>query len=148
MLKRPYCIDSWDFQVEDEYTPESLLSPTMVVVPGKTKYGIFFGDNTGYLEACNQLSEMYSYAGDKDKAHKYSKRAEEIMEKLTELSWNGNYFIHFIDEDPKVKRNLGVDEKSQIAQGNMYSVNRGLSHEMNTAIINTYLKLKENLPAG
>jgi len=148
LLKRPYCIDSWDFQVEDEYTPEASISQTMVIVPGKTKYGVFFGDNTGYFEACNQLAEMYDFAGEPAKAAIYRKRGEEIMKNLTALSWNGNFFTHFIDEDPTVKRNLGVDEKSQIAQGNMYSINRGLPHEMNVAIINTYLKLKDNLPAG
>jgi len=148
LLKRPYCIDSWDFQVDDEYTPEASISPTMVIVPGKTKYGIFFGDNTGYFEACNQLAEMYDFAGEPAKAAVYRKRGQDIMKNLTKLSWNGNFFTHFIDEDPTVKRNLGVDEKSQIAQGNMYSINRGLPHEMNVAIIKTYLKLKDNLPVG
>jgi hypothetical protein len=148
LLKRPYCIDSWDFQVDDEYTPFAEISPTMVVVPGKTKYGIFFGDNTGYFDACNQLAEMLEFTGQKDLAEIYRERAGDIMNHLTALSWNGKFFTHFIDEDPAVKRNLGVDEKSQIAQGNMYSVNRGLSHEMNVAIIKTYLNLKENLPVG
>ncbi len=148
LLKRPYCIDSWDFQVEDEYTPEASISPTMVIVPGKTKYGVFFGDNTGYFEACNQLAEMYDFAGEPAKASVYRKRGEQIMKNLNTLSWNGNFFTHFIDEDPAVKRNLGVDEKSQIAQGNMYSINRGLPHEMNVAIIKTYLNLKNTLPAG
>ena len=148
MLKRPYCIDSWDFQVDDEYTPPAPLSPTMVVVPGKTKYGIFFGDNTGYFEACNQLAEMLDSSKLKDEANKYSMRGKEILERLIALSWNGRFFTHFIDEDPSVKRNLGVDEKSQIAQGNMYSMNRGLSHNMNVSIINTYLDLRTKLPAG
>ena len=148
LLKRPYCIDSWDFQVDDEYTPEAPISPTMVIVPGKTKYGVFFGDNTGYFEACNQLAEMYDFAGKTGKAAIYRKRGQDILTNLTKLSWNGNFFTHFIDEDPTVKRNLGVDEKSQIAQGNMYSINRGLPHEMNVAIIKTYLKLKDNLPVG
>jgi hypothetical protein len=148
LLKRPYCIDSWDFQVDDEYTPYYPLSPTMVVVPGKTKYGVFFGDNTGYYEACWQLAEMYDFAGQQDNALKYRTRGEEILERLVDLSWNGRYFTHFIDEDPTVKRNLGVDEKSQIAQGNMYSLNRGLPHEMNVAIIRTYLDLRKNLPEG
>ncbi len=146
LLKRPYCIDSWDFQVNDEYTPEAPLSPTMVVVPGKTKFGIFFGDNTGYYDACNQLAEMLAFAGQKENAEKYRKRAREILERIIALSWNGKYFTHFIDEDPSVKRNLGVDEKSQIAQGNMYSLNRGLPHEMNVAIINTYIDLRKRLP--
>ena len=148
LLKRPYCIDSWDFQVDDEYTPYAPVSPTMLVVPGKTKFGIFFGDNTGYFEACNQLSEMLLYAGMKDKATVYSQRAKEILERLNALSWNGGYYTHFIDEDPSVKRNLGVDEKSQIAQGNMYSINRGLTHEMNVSIIKTYLDLQKQLPSG
>jgi hypothetical protein len=148
LLKRPYCIDSWDFQVNDKYTPAAPLSPTMVVVPGKTKFGIFFGDNTGYFDACHQLSEMLDYAGKKQEAEKYRKRGKEILDRIIALSWNGKYFTHFIDEDPSVKRDLGVDEKSQIAQGNMYSLNRGLPHEMNVAIIKTYLDLQKNLPAG
>jgi hypothetical protein len=148
LLKRPYCIDSWDFQVDDEYTPYAPISPTMVVVPGKTKYGIFFGDNTGYYEACLQLAEMYEYAGNHEKASKYRIRAEEILKRLIDLSWNGKYFTHFIDEDPTVKRNLGVDEKSQIAQANAYSTNRRLPNEINVAIIKTYLELKNNLPSG
>ena len=148
LLKRPYCIDSWDFQVDDEYTPAAPISPTMVVVPGKTKYGVFFGDNTGYYEACNQVAEMYDSVKQNDKAAIYRQRGADILKNLVKLSWNGRYFTHFIDEDPTVKRNLGVDEKSQIAQGNMYSVNRGLSHQMNRAIIQTYQQLKENLPVG
>jgi hypothetical protein len=148
LLKRPYCIDSWDFQVDDEYTPYAPVSPTMLIVPGKTKFGIFFGDNTGYYEACNQLSEMLGYAGMKEKSSLYSRRAGEIIERLNALSWNGRYYTHFIDEDPAVKRNLGVDEKSQIAQGNMYSINRGLPHDMDVSIINTYLDLQKHLPAG
>jgi hypothetical protein len=148
LLKRPYCIDSWDFQVDDQYTPPAPLSPTMVVVPGKTKYGIFFGDNTGYFEACNQLAEMLEYAGYPDRSLRYSSRGKEILERLIALSWNGRFFTHFIDEDPTVKRDLGVDEKSQIAQGNMYSVNRGLNHDMNVSIIKTYLDLRTKLPVG
>jgi hypothetical protein len=148
LLKRPYCIDSWDFQVDDEYTPPAPLSPTMVIVPGRTKYGIFFGDNTGYYEACNQLAEMLERAGSTDRAISYRERGRGILERLLALSWNGRFFTHFIDEDPSVKRNLGVDERSQIAQGNMYSLNRGLSHLMNTAIIETYIGLRKHLPPG
>ena len=148
LLKRPYCIDSWDFQVDDEYTPPAPLSPTMVIVPGKTKFGVFFGDNTGYYDACNQLAEMLEHAGYSGKASMYRQRGREIFERLVALSWNGKFFTHFIEEDSNVKRDLGVDEKSQIAQGNMYSLNRGLPHEMNVAIIDTYVNLSKRLPPG
>jgi hypothetical protein len=148
LLKRPYCIDSWDFQVDDQYTPPAPLSPTMVIVPGKTKYGVFFGDNTGYYEACDQLANMLDHAGDTDKASLYRQRRKEIFERLSTLSWNGKFFTHFIEDDSTVKRDLGVDEKSQIAQGNMYSLNRGLPYEMNAAIIRTYMDLRSKLPQG
>jgi hypothetical protein len=148
LLKRPLTIDSWDFQVDDEYTPMANITATMVVVPGKTKYGVFFGDNTGYFEACNQLAEMFEFAGNSAMADRYRKRGKEILDRLIALSWNGKFFTHFIDEDPTVKRNLGVDMDAQIAQGNCYSVNRGLSHEMIVKIINTYQELRKNLPVG
>ncbi len=148
LIKRPYCIDSWDFQVDDEYTPTAPISHTMVLVPGKTKYGVFFGDNTGYFEACNQVAEMYAFIGNVELAKKYKDRADLILKNLLKLSWNGKFFTHFIDENSLVKRNLGVDEKSQIAQGNMYSINRGLPADINKAIIQNYLDFRNNLPAG
>ena len=58
LLKRAYTIDSWDFAVEDEYMPDLGITNTMIIDPYKTKFGVFFGDNTGYIEACNQLAEM------------------------------------------------------------------------------------------
>jgi hypothetical protein len=57
-------------------------------------------------------------------------------------------FTHFIDEDPSVKRNLGVDMQSQFSQSNAYSLNRGLRHDQNVSIIKTYLDLREHLPIG
>ncbi len=148
LLKRVYTIDSWDFQVEDEYLPDLGLTNTMIIDPGKSKFGVFFGDNTGYIMACRQLGEMYDHAGMKDDAAKFRKRADEIETRLNALAWNGKFYTHFIDEDPNVKRNLGVDEKSQLAQSNAYSINRGLPYEKNKAIIESYLTLKSNLPVG
>jgi hypothetical protein len=40
---------------------------------------------------------------------------------------NGHFFTHFIDEDPSVKRNLGVDEKSQISQSNALFGKQGVA---------------------
>ena len=148
LLKRVYTIDSWDFQVEDEYLPDLGLTNTMIVDPEKSKFGVFFGDNTGYIMACRQLAEMYDHAGMKEDASKFRRRADEIETRLNALAWNGKFYTHFIDEDPSVKRNLGVDEKSQLAQSNAYSINRGLPYEKNKAIIESYLDLKTKLPVG
>ncbi len=148
LLKRVYTIDSWDFQVDDEYTPNIGLTNTMIIDPVKSKFGVFFGDNTAYVMACNQLAEMYEQAGMITEAKQISLRATEINNRLNALSWNGKFYTHFIDEDITVKRNLGVDEKSQFAQSNAYSLNRGIGHEKSKAIIESYINLKNNLPIG
>ncbi len=148
LLKRPYTIDSWDFQLVDEHTPNLGAGTDMMIDKDKTKFGVFFGDNTGYALACERLAELYQHIGDDNNAIKYRRRAEKIRKTLNELSWNGQFFTHFIDEDESLKRDLGVDEKSQISHSNMYSTNRNLRHDQNVAIINTYMNLKENLPQG
>lgn len=148
LLKRAYTIDSWDFAVNDEYTPDIGITNTMIIDQNKTKFGVFFGDNTGYIEACYQLAEMLVATGDSINAKKYTERADEMKERLNKLAWNGHFFTHFIDEDSSVHRNLGVDEKTQIAQSNAYSINRDITHEQSKAIIETYINLKDHLPVG
>jgi len=148
LLKRVYTIDSWDFQVEDEYLPDLGITNSMIMDPVKSKFGIFFGDNTGYIDACYELSEMYLESGDSAQFKKFRKRAQDISRRLNALSWNGRFFTHFIEEDSTVKRNLGVDEKSQIAQSNAYSLNRNIEPSQAKAILNTYQQLKNNLPPG
>lgn len=148
LLKRVYTIDSWDFAVEDEYTPDIGITNTMIIDPVKSKFGVFFGDNTGYITACYQLGEMLEKTGNQADAEKYRKRGNEISNRLNQLAWNGRFFTHFIDEDSTVHRHLGVDEKSQIAQSNAYSLNRHISSIQSKAIIETYLNLKANLPVG
>jgi hypothetical protein len=148
LLKRTYTIDSWDFAVQDEYMPDIGLTNSMIIDPNKSKFGVFFGDNTGYIEACYQLAEMLDATGDSATAKKYKQRGDEMSDRLNKLAWNGKFFTHFIDEDSTVHRHLGVDEKTQLAQSNAYSINRNITYEQSKAIIETYLNLKNNLPVG
>jgi hypothetical protein len=148
LLKRALTIDSWDFQVADEYTPQLGPGTPMLVVYDKTKFGIFYGDNTGYIQACDELALMYDYAGNKEQADRYRQRAKQIESQLNELAWNGKFYTHFIEEDSAVKRKLGVDMSSQFSQSNAYSLNRGIGHNKSVAIIKSYLNLKERLPQG
>lgn len=148
LLKRPYTIDSWDFQVEDAYTPRTSTTPVMTIDPERTKFGVFFGDNTGYMQACERLSEMLARAGRAADAQRFSARRDEIAERLAHVSWNGRFFRHFVEEDPTVKRDLGVDEAAQLAQGNAYSLNRGITHAQAVAILRSYQALSQHLPKG
>ena len=148
LLKRVYTIDSWDFQAVDKYLPDLGLNSTMLLDAEKSKFGVFYGDNHGYILACEELSKMYDIAGDKANADKYARRAADMRKRIDDLSWNGRFFTHFIEEDPTVVRDFGVDEKSQLSQSNCYAVNRNLKPEQNKAIIESYLDMKNNLPKG
>ena len=148
LLKRVYTIDSWDFQVEDEYLPDLGITNSMILDTVRSKFGIFFGDNTGYITACYELAEMFEHDGQMTQASKYRQRANELKDRLDKLAWNGRFYTHFIEEDSTVKRNLGVDEKSQLAQSNAYSLNRNIDSSQKKSIIKEYLNLKGNLPPG
>ena len=148
LLKRPHTIDSWDFQADDAYTVCDTLNPTMTINPERTKFGIFFGDNTGYMQACDRLAELLERAGRADDAARFRARRAELTERLTRVSWNGRFFRHFVEEDPSVRRDLGVDEAIQVAQGNAYSLNRGITQAQAAAILRTYAQLRNELPKG
>ncbi|MFN4144176.1 MAG: hypothetical protein ACK4GN_00005, partial [Runella sp.] len=148
LLKRVYTIDSWDFAVEDEYLPDLGLTNTMIIDPEKSKFGVFFGDNTGYIAACFELAEMMQYAGFAQEAERFQKRGQTLKERLDKLAWNGRFYRHFIDEDSTVVRKLGVDESQQVAQSNAYSLNRPITPTQAKAIIETYLHIRQNLPSG
>jgi hypothetical protein len=148
LLKRAYTIDSWDFQIEDSTSAKLGLNSSMLIDSKLTKFGVFYGDNTGYAEACDQVANMYEYNNQKTETNKYRQRANDVRQQLNKIAWNGRFFTHRVEEDETIKRNLGVDEKAQISQFNAYSINRGLPHDQNVAIIKTYLNLKDNLPIG
>ena len=86
LLKRALTIDSWDFQVNDEYTPRLGIGNPMLVVADKTKFGIFFGDNTGNIQACRQLADMYRAAKMPQEAEKFRQRAAGILTRLNAVS--------------------------------------------------------------
>jgi hypothetical protein len=148
LLKRGYTIDSWDFQVDDHYAVKFPIGTDMMIDPDRTKFGVFFGDNTGYAHACLQLATMLRHAGRPSDAEAFEQRGSAILERLSALSWNGAFFTHRIEEDPDVHRDLGVDESTQIAMSNAYSVNRGISPEQCAAILRTYRDLSRHLPTG
>ena len=148
LLKRAYTIDSWDFQPRDKYLVPFRFGIGQTIDPAGTKFTIFFGDNTAYTHACDQLVEMLNRAGRAAAASKYSERARQIRARLDALAWNGRFYTHHIEEDPTVVRDYGVAESQQLALSNAYSLNRGISDSQAAAIILSYQHLRDELPDG
>lgn len=149
LLKRGHTIDTWDFQNEEDCLADFADWPDpMAIHPEKTRFGVMFGDNTGYAVGCEYLAEMLEHVGRHAAAGKYRRRAAEIRQRLDQVSWNGRFFTHHVPEQEGLDRNLGVDETSQVSLSNAYSLNRRISHAQAAAIIRTYLEIRDNLPPG
>ena len=148
LIKRAYTIDMWDFQATDKYLPDAFVSPSMVIDPDRTKFGIFYGDNTGYAYACQCLGEMLDAAGRPSDALKYRTRGKEVLDRTNRLLWNGHFYTHRQEEDPAVVRDFGVDEKTQVTLSNAFSINRGIGHEKSVEIIRTYQRIRKDMPEG
>lgn len=144
LLKRPFTIDTWDFTPKDDAA--LVGGDNMESIPGKSRYGIMHGDNTGFAKACKMLSNMYAYSGNSRKADHWDEVGNQILDRLNELSWNGKFFTHYVDEEEGVTRDMGVDLESQISLSNTFALNRGIDYEKATQIIDTYKNIRSIMP--
>lgn len=144
LLKRGYTIDIWDFQTKEDSAIAGY--DTMRVYLDKTRFGIMYGDNVRMAASCGYLAEMLDFAGRKQEAGEIRKTGEGIRQRIDTLSWNGEFYTHHIPEDQEVKRDLGVDEKSQVTLSNAYALGAGISHEKAVAIIKTYQRIRKEKP--
>ena len=144
LIKRGYTIDTWDFQnAEDKMRAGQ---GPMVVKFDKTRFGIMHGDNTGYAMACRQLAEMLCVGGRDKEAAAFQALEKEIRQRLDKLSWNGQFFTHHVPENPRIKRDLGVDEKTQVSLSNAYNLSRGIRPAQAKAILETYQRIRREMP--
>jgi len=143
LLKRGFTIDTWDFQAEEDV---AISGHAMVVDKDRSRFGVMHGDNTGFFAGCNYLAEMLAVAGRQADAEKFRRLGREIKQRLDDLSWNGEFYIHHVPEDPDVKRDLGVDQSRQVSLSNSYALNRGLTHDQCRAVIRTYQRIRDEMP--
>jgi hypothetical protein len=149
LVKRGYTIDTWDFAVDDPTTRG--LFPrwhTLLVDPARTKFGVMFGDNTGFAASCGYLAEMLGRCGRTAEAERFRILGQDVRDRLDRVAWNGAFFRHRVEEDPSVTHDLGVDESAQVSLSNAYSLNRGIRPDQAEAIVRTYRRLRDDLPPG
>lgn len=129
LVKRPFTIDTWDF----EYGPTTLDPTTNLPAPRHwidewTKWGIFHGDNTGLAEALRSLAHVEEYLGQPENALAHRQLADDIMQRLNALSWNGYFYRHHVKLIPWDVP--GVNEEQQLSLSNAYALNRGVLTDM------------------
>lgn len=146
LIKRGFTIDTWDFQNEED--SKVVDGDFMRIDKDKTNFGIMYGDNTGFVNACQKLVIMLNIANRKEDAIKIAQLATGIQQRLDALSWNGKFYTHHVSENPEIKRDLGVDLNESFSLSNSYSLNRNIGHDKCVSIINKYKELYKIKPAN
>jgi hypothetical protein len=139
LVRRPYTIDTWDF----EYGPTTADPITGQPSPRhwideQTRWGIFHGDNTGLAYALRLMSRIERHLGNSAEAERWDTLRREVKDALLDVSWNGNFFTHFVPLEGELDV-PGVDTDAQLSLSNTYALNREfLEYAQGRNIIQTY----------
>ncbi|HYF62942.1 MAG TPA: hypothetical protein VD886_09035 [Herpetosiphonaceae bacterium] len=145
LIRRPLTIDTWDFEYGG-----SMLSPDGKPAPRhwideKTRFGVMHGDNTGMAMAMRLMSRLSAADNDHAAASAWLSRADQLMERLNALAWNGTFFTHNVLEQPFDIPD--VDDAAQLSLSNAYALNREvLSAQQARSIIGEYYRRRAANP--
>ena len=145
LMHRGFTIDTWDYVSDDQ---QRFGGSVFMVYLGKSEFGVFHGDNTNFILQSRNLAEMLTAAGRADDAREFIKLADEVETRLNALAWNGHFYTHWIAENPDYKPDVGVDMSTQVSLSNAYALNRGIAHDKCVSIINTYQRIRREMPSS
>jgi len=140
LIKRPFTIDTWDFEYgATTIDPESGKPAPRHWIDNATIWGVFHGDNTGMAQALQMLARMEERGGDVQLARTWRDLADGLMRNLNAVSWNGRFFRHHV---PAQSFDVpDVDEARQLSLSNAYALNRNvLTPQQGQAIIDEYIE--------
>lgn len=141
LVKRPYTIDTWDF----DYTA-GRADWLNFQVTDHTFWGLFHGDNSGVYEAARQLSTLHELVGKPDRAEHWEGVAHGLRRRANALLFNGQFYTHFHKLTPVTIE--GVDEENQLSLSNPMAINRGLAtHDMAVSILKEYRRRRRKTGA-
>ena len=145
LIRKGYAIDLWDFQ--NVYDSARVGGDIMRVELDKSEFGINYADNCRMAYSCKLLGEMLRRADRIADAERIEAIGKGLQERIDALSWNGEFYRHWVPEHPEVQRDFGgVDESRQVTLSNAWLLNRGLPQEKGSAIIRTYQRIRKEMP--
>ena len=145
LMHRGFTIDTWDYVSDDQ---QRFGGSVFMVYLGKSEFGIFHGDNTNLIQQCRNLAEMLKIADRAQEASEFERLADDVEKRLNALAWNGNFYTHWIAENPEYKPDVGVDMSVQVSLSNAYALNRGIPHDKCVSILKTYQRIRQEMPSS
>ncbi len=135
LVKRSFCMDSWDFA-----NPYYCKGDHRVVNPGDPQF-LFHGDNSGLYSIYTRLAEMHEALGHDERAAELREQGEAFRQRANEKLFFENHYGHMIPDalDEKEVYDLVGDERERMSLSTGYTINRGLpTHEMAVKILKEY----------
>ncbi|MEI6035199.1 MAG: hypothetical protein WCS65_13090 [Verrucomicrobiae bacterium] len=135
LVRRSFCMDSWDFA-----NPHYCSGDHRRINPGDPQF-LFHGDNSGLYAFHWMLAEMQEHAGDRQRAEEILTAAASLRERANKKLFFGTAYGHMIPEklDPEKVYSLVGDERRRLSFSLGYTMNRGLpTHEMAVKILNEF----------
>ena len=129
LCKRPYTIDTWDFTADP-------LSGRNRTIQLDEPMAAMHGDNTGVIQAMNQLAWINERFGNTAKAAEWRERSARLHASVMKHLWNGRFFRHQLPLNcPPQDEN----EENRLSMSDAYALNRGvLTREECRSIIEEY----------
>ncbi len=146
LIHRPFTLDLWDFQ--SDFDSALVGGDHMKAIPGISQFGVFYGDNISMAFACWNLAKMLRVAGRDNDAEEIQAFGDGLFERTNAVSWNGRHYQMHVPEDPSFERDFGIDHTQVVSLSNTMVANYGIGHEKAKAIIQTYQRIREELPAN
>lgn len=138
LVRRPYTIDTWDFQYGPTATsPDGQPAPRHWI-DDQTIWGIFHGDNTGLAYALRLMARIERHFGNEAAAQDWDQQRRDLTKRINDRSWNGHFFTHFIPLTGTLDI-TGVDTHAQLSLSNAYALNREvLEFQQGRNIVESY----------
>ena len=135
LVKRSFCMDSWDFA-----NPHFCAGDHRCINPGDPQF-LFHSDNSGFYASHWRMAEMYEALGDAKRAAELRKAGEALRERANAKLFFESHYGHMIPEklpEEKVYALVG-DERERMSLSTGYTINRGLpTHEMAVKVLDEY----------
>ncbi len=135
LVKRSFCMDSWDFA-----NPYYCNGDHRCVNPGDPQF-LFHSDNSGLYSSYWRMAEMYDALGQHERAEALCREGEELRQRANDKLFFNNIYGHMIPESlpaDDVYKLVG-DERKRLSLSTGYTINRGLpTHEMAVKILREY----------
>ncbi|NLF38815.1 hypothetical protein GX586_05180 [bacterium] len=135
LVRRSFCMDSWDF-----VNPHYCSGDHRCINPGDPQF-LFHGDNSGLYSSHWRMAEMHEHLGNMKRAAELRVEGENLRRRANAKLFFDNAYGHMIPEElpeDEVYAKVG-DERRRMSLSTGYTINRGLpTHEMAVKILKEY----------